>query len=117
MACCIAGLERDCVPCTTTLPALRDGVAQQLAFADVVRARLFDVHVLAGFERQERDGHVPVIGRGDRDGVDRAVVENAAEIGDALRAAGQLLSVGQPLSSTSQMPTICAFSSDPSERR
>ena len=49
--------------------------------ADVVRDGLFDVDVFAGLARQERHRRVPVVGRGDHHGVDRAVVEQAAEVG------------------------------------
>ena len=41
------------------------------AFMDVVAARFFDVDVLARLAAPDRDQGVPVVGRGDRDRVDR----------------------------------------------
>ena len=81
MACCIAGWTATCVPCATTLPVFCAAATQQLAFADVVGARLLDVDVLAGVQRQQRDRRVPMVGRGDRHGVDGRIVKNAAEVG------------------------------------
>jgi hypothetical protein len=40
--------------------------------------------VLAGGEREQRRGRVPVIGDDDRDGINRGVVKNAAEVCDGL---------------------------------
>ena len=57
------------------------------AFGDGVRDRLLDVDVLAGRHGVERDGLVPVIGRADHHGVDPAIVEDAAVVGD-LRGGG-----------------------------
>ena len=39
-------------------------------FGQIVRQRLFDVHVLAGRAGVDRDRHVPVVGRADHHGVD-----------------------------------------------
>ena len=61
---------RDCVPTwMTTLFALR-GLDHQPALADVVRTRLLDVDVLAGVGGEDRGRGVPVVRRGDPDGVD-----------------------------------------------
>ncbi len=59
------------------------------AFVDVVAARLFDVDVLARLAAPDRDQGVPVIGRGDRDGVDRLVLEDAADVLHGGRRAGR----------------------------
>src|SRR5262249_40722458 len=45
---------------------LLGGTHELLAFPQVVRARLLDVHVLPGLTRPDRDQRMPVIGRGDR---------------------------------------------------
>ena len=50
-------------------------------FDDVVADGLFDVDVLAGLAGPDGHERVPVIGRGDRHGIDVAVVEHAPEIG------------------------------------
>lgn len=59
-------------------------------FPDVVRDGLFDVHVLAGLHRQDRDQRVPVVGRGGRDAVDGGIIEGLAEVLDELRLAALL---------------------------
>jgi hypothetical protein len=41
--------------------------------------------MLASVESEQRGGDVPVIGQGDRDGVNRPVVENTAKVGERLR--------------------------------
>ena len=56
------------------------GVRHQAAFQDGVRGRLLDVDVLAGLERPDGGERVPVVRRGDDDGVDVLVVEHAPEI-------------------------------------
>ena len=43
---------------------------QLLAFVDRQRQRLFAIDVLAGIERGQRDGGVPMVGRADRHGFD-----------------------------------------------
>ena len=53
---------------------------QQLAFARVVAGGLFDVDVLAGLEPEHGHGRVPVVGRGDGDGVDLSGLESVAKI-------------------------------------
>ena len=58
----------------------------QPAFADVVGARFFDIDMLAGFAGEDGGRAVPVVGRGDHDGVDRLVLEHAPHVGDLLRA-------------------------------
>ena len=59
-----------------------DGLDHLRAFGDGVRDRLLDVDVLAGRHGVERHGLVPVVGRADHDRVDRAIVEDAAVVGD-----------------------------------
>ena len=66
------------------------------AFDDVVADGLFDVDVLARLAGQDRHERVPVIGRGDGDRVDVAIVEHPPEIGLGLRvAAPSFLHEGQ----------------------
>ena len=62
---------------------------------DVVRQRLFAIHVLARPQGRQRDEGVPVVGRGDADRVDVLAVDDFAEIivGRALAAAPGLLGV------------------------
>ena len=52
------------------------------AFLDGVRDRLLDVDVLAGGDGLEGDGLVPVIRRADHDGIDSAIVQDAAVVAD-----------------------------------
>ena len=52
------------------------------ALGNRVRDRLLDVDVLSGRHGVERHGLVPVIGRADHDGVDLAIVEDAAVVCD-----------------------------------
>ena len=52
---------------------------------------------LPASKRQDRDRRVPMVGRGDRHGVDRWIVENAAEVADRLRAARHFDARRQPL--------------------
>ena len=59
---------------------LSRGLDHAPAFADVVADGLLDIDVLAGLARPDRRQRVPVVGRGDRDGVDRLVVEQAANV-------------------------------------
>ena len=59
-----------------------DGLDQLDTLGNRVRHRLFDVDVLSGCDRVERDRLVPMIGRADQDGVDFAIVENPAVIGN-----------------------------------
>ena len=51
------------------------------AFEDVVGSRFLDVHVLAGLAGPDRHQRVPVIGRGDHDGVDVLAVQELAHVG------------------------------------
>ncbi len=60
------------------------------AFMDVVAARFFDVDVLARLAAPDRDQGVPVIGRGDRDRVDRLVLEHPADVLNSGRRAASL---------------------------
>ena len=55
------------------------------AFLDVVAAGLFDVHILAGLHRPHGHQGMPMIRRGDRDGVDVAAVEQTAHVLHVLR--------------------------------
>ncbi len=56
------------------------GLDHPPAFAHVVADRLLDIDVLARLACPDRRQGVPVVGRGDRDGVDRFVVEQAANV-------------------------------------
>ena len=73
------------------------GLDQQAAFAQIVRARLFDVHMLARGAGQNRRRSVPMIGRGHDHGVDRFVVEDAPQIFDRFARFELLFGVGQSL--------------------
>src|SRR6185369_2566902 len=55
------------------------------AFEGIVRARFLDVDVFAGLTGPDGLERVPVIWRGDRDGIDVLVLEDLAEIGAGLR--------------------------------
>ena len=57
---------------------------QQLSLAGVVAARLLDIDVLAGLQRQQRCRRVPVIRRRDHQGVDVVVIEGTTEVTDSL---------------------------------
>src|SRR5262249_41928365 len=72
-----AVLHDDVVP-----PRQLDGVA---ALVDVVAARLLDVDVLVGLARPDRHERVPVVGRGDRDGVEVPVFQGGAHVLDGAR--------------------------------
>ena len=50
-------------------PGPVDGVAERPALGDRERRRLLQVHVLARFDRGDRDERVPVVRRADHDGV------------------------------------------------
>jgi hypothetical protein len=60
---------------------LGGGLDHQLPFPRIVAGRLFDVDVLARLAGEHRGRGVPVIGGSDHQGVDRRIVEHAAEIG------------------------------------
>ena len=65
---------------------------ESAAFDDVVAARLLDEDVLARLAGPNGQQRVPMVRRHDGDGVERLVVEHAAEVLDALRrVAGQFL--------------------------
>ena len=53
---------------------------EQVSLGGIVATGFFDVDVLAGVEGHHGHGRVPVVGRGDDDGVDGFIVEEAAEI-------------------------------------
>ncbi len=55
-------------------------------FEDVMRARLFDVDILAGLAGPDRSERVPVVGGGQGDGVDGLVLEQLAVVGVGSRA-------------------------------
>src|SRR5207248_2524945 len=68
------------------------------AFPPEMRARLFDVDVLARLAGPDRHQRMPVIRRGDRNGVDGFVFHDAARIGiDLGLGHAQALHVRQPL--------------------
>ena len=68
------------------LPLVLSGrLDEQLAFAGIVAARLFDVDVLARLARENADDRVPVVAGRDRDRVDLLVVEDVAKIADGFR--------------------------------
>ena len=75
---------------SVVLPRGLDGDA---AFVHVVAARFFDVHVLARLAGPDRDQGVPVIGSGDRDGVDRLVFEHPADVLHGRRLAAAVLPI------------------------
>ena len=61
-------------------------------FGQVVRERLFDIHVLAGGAGVDRHRHVPMVGRGDQHGVDVLAVQQLAIVlgGERRRSASFL---------------------------
>ena len=59
---------------------LAGGLDGDAALVDVVAARLLDVDVLAGLAGPDGHQRVPVVRRGDRDGVDVLVVERLADV-------------------------------------
>src|SRR5262249_3338131 len=56
------------------------GGDELLAFPITMRAGLFDINVLAGLASPDAHQRVPVIRRGDRDGVNRLVFEQLANV-------------------------------------
>ena len=67
------------------------GFDQELALADVVRAGLLDVDMLARLAGEDRRGGVPVVGGGDGHGIDGLVVEQAEEVGIGLNTRNDAL--------------------------
>ena len=59
---------------------LVDRGAQSLVLLDAQAQRLLAIHVLARAHCRQRDRHVPVIGRGDHDGVDVVACQDFAKI-------------------------------------
>jgi len=57
----------------------------EAGFVDGVRERLLAVHVLAGVQGHQRGGRVRVVGRGDENGLDILVIEDAPQVGTELR--------------------------------
>ena len=53
------------------------------ALEDIMGTRLLAVHVLARLAGPNADERVPVVGRGDGDGVDGFVFEQLADVGEA----------------------------------
>ena len=67
---------------------------QRRAFFDRVRDGLLAVDVFAGAHTGDGDGHVPVVGRGDHDGVDILTVEDLAVVEVGERVGGGVLGFG-----------------------
>ena len=63
------------------------GLDGDSALVHVVAARFLDVNVLAGLAGPDRDQRMPVIGSRDRNGVNRLVVEDAADVLNRRRSA------------------------------
>lgn len=61
------------------------GFDQKFAFARTVAARLFNVNVFAGFQGKNRHRCVPMVGRGDHDGIDIGIFEDFSKIAFGLR--------------------------------
>ncbi len=59
---------------------LFDGLHHGSAFLDAVRQRLLAIDVLSGLARHDRGDSVPVVGRGDDDGVDILAIEHAPKV-------------------------------------
>src|SRR5579871_6962598 len=59
---------------------LLHGTHELAAFKPVVRARLLHVNIFAGLAGPDRNERVPVIGRGDGDGVNIFVLEQLADV-------------------------------------
>lgn len=87
------------------------GSAHELAaFPKIVRAGLFDVHIFARLARPDGDERVPVIWRGDRDGVYGFIFEQLAHIHKSLRVAVHLSApFVQDFWSMSQSAAISTF--------
>ena len=85
----------DRLPAILPAPALRAQLDYSVVFArrldhlpafpDAVRDRFLDIDVLAGLACQDGAERVPMVGRGDNDGVHIIVVEHPAEILHKLR--------------------------------
>ena len=67
------------------LPRTADGFLQALAFCDGVADGLLDIHILAGLDRVQRHGNVPVVRRADDHGIHVLAVEHRTVI-DIVRA-------------------------------
>jgi hypothetical protein len=52
------------------------------AFVNVVAARLFNIDILSRLAGPDGHQRMPVIGRGDRDGIEVLVIERLANVGD-----------------------------------
>ena len=75
-----AASERLWVPAWTMRLYLRAASTALPAFPDVVRDGLLDVDVLAGLAGPDGVEGVPVVGRGDGDGVDVLVLQQLADV-------------------------------------
>ena len=56
------------------------GLHELTAFPDIVRDGLFDIHILAGLTAPDGRERVPVIRRGDRDGIDLLALQQLADV-------------------------------------
>ena len=74
-------------------PRLLDRVREEASLADRERGWLLHVHVLAGKRGLDCDLGVPVVGSGDRDGVDVAARNQIVEVARALHGINGLLLV------------------------
>ena len=93
---CRATEERLWLPCCTMLVVLAGRGDNLFGLEDIVRARLLDVDILAGAAGVDGHQRVPVVGRGDGDGVDGLVFEQLAVIRvDRGLLLGDLLDVGR----------------------
>ena len=70
------------------------GGDHQFAFAQVVAAGLLDIDVFAGRAGEDGGGRVPVIGRGNGNGVHVGIIQDAAEVFHALGLSLLLLGDG-----------------------
>src|SRR5688572_10284209 len=97
---CIGGNGRAALLGTVLNDAIATSgsIKQQLALTKAVAARLLDIDVLAGLERQHGGGRMPVVWRGDDDGVDCGLVQQAPHVGDGSSRwhAGLLRGVSYP---------------------
>src|SRR5262245_4432058 len=69
----------------TDLASTPGRVDHQPAFADVVRAGLFYINMLAGIERENGRGRMPVIGRRDENSGDVSILQQASHVGGSRR--------------------------------
>ena len=84
----VAALLRPVLDDPLVLPRRFDRLA---AFEDVVTARFFDVDVLARLAGPDRHQRVPVVRRGDGDGIEALVLQRLADVLKTLRRVARLL--------------------------